>query len=309
VASFSGLTLTKAASGYALVASGGSLSTATTNSLAIVAAAAAQLMVSTQPPASVSAGAAFGLGVTAEDSFGNLATSFNSSVTLAIGSNPGSATLGGTVTTAASGGIATFSGLTLNKPGTGYTLNAASTGLTSATTAAFNVNPAAATHWVVTSQPPASATAGSAFSLTVMAEDSSGNVDPSYSGSVSLALVANPGVATLGGALTLNASAGVATFSGLTLNKAASGYTLAASGGSLSTATSNTITIVATTAAQWVISTQPPASVTAGAAFGLVVTAQDSFGNVAASFNSSVMLAIGSNPGGATLGGTTTLTG
>ena len=78
----------------------------------------------------------------------------------------------------------------------------------------------------MTQQPPASVTAGSPFGLTVQAEDSSGNLDSSFNGTVTVALASNPGGATLGGTLTVTASGGVATFSGLTLNKAASGYTL-----------------------------------------------------------------------------------
>jgi hypothetical protein len=306
VATFTGLSLNKVAGGYTLAASGGNLSTATTGSIAIVAASAAQWVVTSQPPASILAGAAFGLQVTAEDSYGNVATSFNSSVTLAIGSNPGGASLGGTVTRSASGGVATFTGLSLRKAGAGYTLVASGSGLSSATTSPFNVTAAAATHWVITAQAPASATAGNSFSLTAKAEDSFGNVDTTYTGGVSVALAANPGGATLGGTTTLTASAGVATFTGLSLNKAASGYTLAASGGSLSSATTHSITIVAAAASQWVITTQPPASIAVGTAFGLVVTAEDRFGNVAKSFKSSVTLAIGSNPGGAKLGGTVT---
>ena len=84
----------------------------------------------------------------------------------------------------------------------------------------------ATTSLVVTQQPPASVTAGSGFGLTVQAEDSSGNLITSFNGTVTVALANNPGGATLGGTLTVTASGGVATFSGLTLNKAASGYTL-----------------------------------------------------------------------------------
>ncbi len=303
---FTGLMLNKAAMGYTLAASGGSLSAATSNSITIVAAPASQWVIATQPPASLTAGVAFGLVVSAEDSFGNVAPSYTGNVSLALAANPGGATLGGAVTQSASAGVASFTGLTLNKAGGPYSLKASGGTLTAATTNGILVSPAAATHWVVTTQPPSSATAGSAFSLTVAAEDGSGNVITTYSGSVTLALAANPGGATLSGVLTGTASAGAFTFTGLKLNKAAMGYTLAASGGSLSAATSNSITIVAAAASQWVIATQPPASVTAGAGFGLVVAAEDSFGNVAPSYTGNVSLALASNPGGATLGGTVT---
>jgi len=42
--------------------------------------------------------------VTARDAFGNVATGFAGNVTLAIGSNPGGGTLGGTTTVAAVAG-------------------------------------------------------------------------------------------------------------------------------------------------------------------------------------------------------------
>ena len=79
------------------------------------------------------------------------------------------------------------------------------------------------TSLVVTAQPPGSVTAGSGFGLTVTAEDSSGNVDTSFNGTVTVALASNPGGATLGGTLTATAQDGVATFSDLTLDKAGSG--------------------------------------------------------------------------------------
>ena len=56
------------------------------------------------------------------------------------------------------------------------------------------------------------------------------------------------------------------------------------------------------------MTTQPPASVIAGIGFGLVVTAEDAFGNVDPTFTGIVTLALASNPGGATLGGTLTVT-
>ena len=113
-------------------------------------------MVTQQPPASVTAGSPFGLTVEAEDSSGNLDSSFNGTVTVALANNPGGATLGGTLSVTASNGVATFSGLTLNKAASGYTLLVSSSGLDSATTGAITVTPAAASQLVITQQPPAS---------------------------------------------------------------------------------------------------------------------------------------------------------
>ncbi len=71
------------------------------------------------------------------DASGNKVNS-SAPITVALGNNPGGATLGGTTTKNAVNGVATFSDLTLNEPGVGYTLVASSPGLTSATSNAFN---------------------------------------------------------------------------------------------------------------------------------------------------------------------------
>jgi hypothetical protein len=71
---------------------------------------------------------------------GQLATTSSAKVTVANGPNSGPGTLSGTVTVAASGGIASFSDLTIDKPG-GYTLVATSPGITSATSDGFTIFP------------------------------------------------------------------------------------------------------------------------------------------------------------------------
>ncbi len=92
------------------------------------------------------------------------------------------------------------------------------------------------THFVVTTLPPSTVLPGGGFGFTVKAEDSSGNVDTGFNGTVTVSLVNNPGgsSSSLGGSnLTVTAVNGVATFSGLTLNVAASGYTLQATSAAL----------------------------------------------------------------------------
>src|SRR5207249_8509019 len=97
--------------------------------------------------------------VTALDALGNTAQAFTGDVTVALGANPGSATLSGTTTIAAANGVATFTGLSLDKTGTGYTLTTAAPGLTGATSNAVNVTPGAATQLAFSFQ-PTGATAG-----------------------------------------------------------------------------------------------------------------------------------------------------
>jgi hypothetical protein len=73
------------------------------------------------------------------DSGGNVVDS-SAPVTVALGNNPGGATLGGTLTENAVHGVATFNDLTLDKPDNGYTLAASSSGLTNATSNSFDEN-------------------------------------------------------------------------------------------------------------------------------------------------------------------------
>ena len=140
VATFSGLTLDTAANGYTLQVSSSTASSVITGPFNVVATAPSQIAVPAVLP-SVAPGAQFGFGVVIEDQFGNIATTYNSNVTVSLGANPGGSTLGGTLTVAASGGVATFSGLTLNELGNGYTLHVAGSGVSTATTNAFNVVP------------------------------------------------------------------------------------------------------------------------------------------------------------------------
>ena len=201
------------------------------------------LVVTTQPPASLTAGSSFGLTVQAQDSSGNLLTSFNGPVTVGLFNNPGGATLGGTLTVTASGGVATFSDLTLTRAASGYTLTTTTPGLGQGITNAMTVTPAAATQLVFTQQPPSTVKVSTAFTMKAAIADAYGNVVTTASGTVSVAIANNPTGATLGGTLTVTASAGVASFTNLTINKTGTGYTLRVTSGSLASATSNPINV------------------------------------------------------------------
>ncbi len=73
------------------------------------------------------------------DGSGHLVTGSTAAVTVAIGSNPGSGSLSGTATAHATGGVASFSNLSIDKPGIGYTLTATSPGITQATSTDFTI--------------------------------------------------------------------------------------------------------------------------------------------------------------------------
>ena len=222
--------------------SANSLAGAVTGTVNVTPAAASQLIITTQPPGSVVISSGFGLTVSAEDPYGNVDTSFSDSVNVALSTNPVGATLGGTSTLTAQNGVATFSGLTLDKRGNGYTLLVTANGLTSSQTSAFNV--LAATQLAITTQPPSYIVAGSGFGLVVTAEDQFGDVFPWYNGTVTVAISSDPGAATLGGTLTATAQNGVATFSGLTLDQPGTGYTLLVSAKGLPDANTAAFSVV-----------------------------------------------------------------
>jgi len=80
--------------------------------------------------------------------------------------------------------------------------------------------------------------------LQVAAIDtSSGLVDTSFTGLVTMALSTNPTGATLSGATSVSALSGIAFFSDLSVSLAGTGYTLVATSGALGSVTSSAFTI------------------------------------------------------------------
>lgn len=89
----------------------------------------------------------------------------------------------------------------------------------------------------IVTEPPSDVAPGSPFTVRVAVEDAAGNLMPGEQGSVTISIGINPGAGTLGGTLTEPITDGYATFSDLTLDTPGNGYTLTASGGSLTPAT------------------------------------------------------------------------
>jgi alpha-tubulin suppressor-like RCC1 family protein len=209
--------------------------------------APAQVAFSVQPTTST-AGEALSPAVEVEirDAAGNLVTSARDAVTLALGTNPGGGTLAGTKTVTAVNGIASFSGLWIDKAAAGYALAATSGALTGATSTAFTINPGPPTKLAFGTQP--GNTAGNvviAPAVTATISDAFGNVATSATNAVTMDFglniwksVFSPG-ARLGGTKTVNAVSGVATFSNLRVDKPGTGYTLAASAAGLTAGTSD----------------------------------------------------------------------
>src|SRR5204862_6084750 len=129
--------------------------------------------------------------VTAQDGNGNTATGFTGNITVAISTNPSTGTLSGTKTVAAVAGVASFSGLSIDKAGTGYTLTA--TGAGSTTSAAFNITPATATA-LVFSVEPTNTVAGAAITPAVQItdQDGDGNTDTGINGNNTVTIGTNP---------------------------------------------------------------------------------------------------------------------
>ena len=135
---FAGLVLDGQGNLYGTTSQGGASNDGTVFKL--VHSTATQLMVSRHPPQIVGLDNTFDVQISAEVPSGNVDTSFNGPVTIALDNNPGDATLGGTLTVNAVNGVADFPDLTLNKAGSGYTLQATSAGLTSVDTGPFTVS-------------------------------------------------------------------------------------------------------------------------------------------------------------------------
>ena len=306
VATFSTLSIDKVGTGYRLGATAGAL-TATSTAFSILAGTATKLAFSVQPT-NTGAGAVItpAVQVTALDAGGNTATGFAGNVTMAIGTNPGSGTLSGTLTVGSAAGVATFTNLSINKLGTGYTLKATATGLTLATSAAFNIVVGAATQLAFTTQ-PSTTTAGATITpaVKVTVRDALGNTVTSFSGNVTVAIGTNPGSGSLSGTKTVAAAAGVATFSDLSINHNGNGYTLTAASSGLAGATSNTFNINPGPVVALVFTSQPvTTTATSTLSPAVQVTARDSVGNTVTTFTSSVTMSIAVNPGGGTLSGT-----
>lgn len=271
---------------------------------------AAQLAFSVGPSAAV-AGEAINpaMQVEVRDAAGNLVTGSRAAITLVFGANPGSATLHGSTTVNAVGGIATFSGITVEQAAAGYTLAASAATMTGATTGAFTVSPAApkALKWVTLS---AVDTAGQSLPFQVHAVDRFGNLTPSVVGAVTVRIVTNPTSAPLiNGNFFPTMTGGIAdlSLSTLSIQRAGVGYRFSATGGGgaagLDSAVSDPLTVNPGT----------PVAVVflAGVATGFFgnylipqqVRVQDVYANQVTSA-ATVTIGLASNPWGATFSGT-----
>ena len=126
VATFNSLSFNIPGTGYALNASTVSTPavTSATSTNFNVFGPAAKLAFTVQPPTSTAAGAIItpAITVTVQDGGGYTVANSTDIISMSIGTNPAAGNLGGTISVAASSGVAAFNNLTIDKPGTGYTL-------------------------------------------------------------------------------------------------------------------------------------------------------------------------------------------
>lgn len=307
VATFADLSVNRVGTAYTLAAAASGLIGAASPGFDVGAGPPSQLAFTVQPSLAV-AGAALApaVQVTVQDAFGNPVGTAATTVTMAIGTNAGGATLSGTASRTTVNGVATFSDLSLNKTGTGFTLAAAASGLAGASSVAFNVTAGAATRLAFGVQPSATVAGRTvAPAVQVAVQDQLGNTVTSATAVITLALGTNPAGGTLAGTTSESAVNGVATFSDLTIAKAGSGYTLAAAATGLAAGTSSAFDVTAGAAVRLAFTVQPsPTVVGTTIRPALQVAVQDTLGNTVATATSVITVAIGANPGGGTLSGT-----
>lgn len=263
VATFAGLHIDKTGNNYTLVASSGILNQISSG-FNVTPGAASQLVFTTQPSnTNAAASISPAVRVAVQDGLGNTVTTATTPITIAIGANPpGNGILSGTTVVSAVAGVATFSNLSIDKPGLGYTLTADGGGLPQKESTSFDISVGTGNklRFVVH---PSSTVVGAAVSPSVQVEvlDAADNRIPTATNPIRLVIDNDPaGGTTLTGGSPVNAVNGVATFSNVRLNKAAAGFTLAATSSGLLTALSNSFDISAAATTTTITSHNPPTS-------------------------------------------------
>ncbi len=239
--------------------------TGTLSGITVSAAAVAKLQVTATSPQT--AGTAFNATVTAQDQYGNTATSDTELVQ--ITSSDSAAVLPANAALVA--GVQTVS-VTLKTAGSQTVSAKGLTSLVTGTSNAITVNAAAAASFTVTS--PGTAAAGQQITVVVTAKDTYGNTATSYAGTV--AITSSDSAAVLPANSTL--TSGVGSF--LVTLKTAGSQTVTAKDTANASITGSTSVTVGTSGLAKIVVTGQPASIGAGTAFNVTVTAEDFYGNV-----------------------------
>jgi hypothetical protein len=279
VATFTGCAINdpSTGSGDVIGASDTSGDTAGSSSAFVVLGPASKLVFATEPSSSATGGTPFTVQpiVSIEDAAGNVVTTNTSRVTLALAGSPTGAAITCTANPlAATAGVATFAGCSINLANS-YTLTASDGTLTVALSSGVDVSVGSAARLGFTTEPSTAAAPATAFAVqpVVSVEDAGGN--PVASGgdstaSVTLALTSvTAGTALACKANPVAAVAGIATFTGCSINEAG-GYTLTASAPGLASGVSTAVALGGTTAIAFAPS--HPARIPAGSSATYTVT-------------------------------------
>lgn len=274
---------------------------------------AGQLTIERQPSSTAQSGVAFGTQpqVQLRDASGNAVSQAGVAIQAELASGPGTASLSGSTLAATNGsGVATFTNLGITGPAGQYTINfrganLSLTGVTSGTITIAAGAPAALRFAVQ----PSNSVAGSAISPPVIVEliDAQGNLVTTQTRTVNISLQ-NAAGASLSGTTSVATVGGVATFSSLSVNRAGSGYRLAAAATGVSGATSDPFTVSTGAATKLAFITQP-SSTQAGATISPAVRVEvrDASDNPVTGFSGPVTISLASNPAGGVLSGTLTV--
>jgi adhesin/invasin len=287
-ATFAGLTITGLIGDRTLDFTEPSLTSVTSGTVTVEAGSATQIVIVTQPPASIASGATLVPNpvVDLADVSGNDVDSAGVDIAVALG---GGGTLGGTTPrTTGADGRATFNDLTITGSAGDRTLDFTNASLATATSNTINVTAGGASQLVIITQP--STTARSSLALAtvpvVQVRDASNN--PVSGVTVDAAL--NGGGGLSGTTSAASDGSGNVTFTGLAITGLVGTKSLTFSSGVLPTVQSDDITLSAGPATQLGISTQPSSTVTNGVDFPQqpVIQLLDSEGNALDSAGASI---------------------
>ncbi|MEW5930387.1 MAG: Ig-like domain-containing protein [Gemmatimonadota bacterium] len=259
VATFTNLFIGGTAGGYTLRFTAPPLTSVNSIPLALSAGTPASLAFSVQPSTTVaSAAISPAVRVSVVDAYGNVNPNASDNVTVAIGTNPSGGTLSGTTTVAATGGVATFSDLSINLVGAGYDLTANSGSLAGATSAPFSVTHGPLDHFLVEAAgggPIGSQLAGTPFNVRVTAQDAYNNTVTSFTGTTGFTSTPTGGIS--GGHTSAAFTAGVLSSHAVTFGTPGSFTLTATRTGGTESGTSNSFDVQA-----------PPVAVNEGPAAG-----------------------------------------
>jgi subtilisin-like proprotein convertase family protein len=232
-------------------------------------------------PSSTTAGQAGSFTVTARDANGNVATGYTGTVHF-TSSDQLAGLPADYAFTPADAGSHTFNA-TLKTAGTqSLTVTDTAAGGLTGTETGIAVSPAAASRLVVGA--PATATAGTAFSVTVTAKDAYGNIATGYTGPIHF--TSSDGQAVLPADSTLHNGTGTFTVTLQTAGSESLTVTDSATGNVTGSATGSVVAPVQATR----LSLSAPSGTTAGSPFSITVTALDANGNTVTGYTGTVQL-------------------